>query len=614
MQSGGERIDYAYDVNGNLINKTMGGLTDVYAYDALGNLSKYEGYDSYIQTYAYSTLGLRTEKQEKGDANRLTLEAMLEGKILESIENDAEASNTDTWIRTSYIQDITQPYAQVLLEKNSSSGDVVYAYGVERLSATNGSLKIEYVNDVRGSVVQWVQNGNIAKSMKYTPFGEQLKDTAVAGYGYNGEMYDVATGMLHLRARQYEPAMNRFSQKDTLRGNKESPSSLNRYAFVQNDPVNFVDPDGRILELFKTIVTLAAGALVTGVVLGAVLEKSKKTSLSNKSTVSSVAGAIIGGAVGAIAGVSLGGAIIGMVTGAVVGGIVSNEIAKQQERARIDNGVTFVNEYTSQHGELTKTQQDILNRAQNTHGMSLSQLQELTKELRALCADLASNVVDAVNNPQNTPKEDLLAQIERQEEVGITSDKYLENAREFIDKLMEYAKQDCAAFIDQSLGPNVRSQTGATSMFRADTEKFLLAYGKVEDIGYENLVPGMTLGKAKDRENLDAFMNQMEDTYVKNGKTYNRIPDESVEHVAIYAGIQRIEYADGTVYEGPCVYEQVGAGDVARVVPLDMSEATGYNIWAWPKGLDYTGEVRHETYIEENKTIPAFADEQYIQH
>ena len=38
--------------------------------------------------------------------------------------------------------------------------------------------------------------------------------------------------------------MNRFSQKDILWGDITVPNSLNSYAYVQNDPVNYCDPSG----------------------------------------------------------------------------------------------------------------------------------------------------------------------------------------------------------------------------------------------------------------------------------------------------------------------------------------------------------------------------------
>src|SRR5229473_2475245 len=46
--------------------------------------------------------------------------------------------------------------------------------------------------------------------------------------------------------RRYHSYWNRFSQPDPYNGsyNPTDPQSFNRYAYTQNDPVNFVDPTG----------------------------------------------------------------------------------------------------------------------------------------------------------------------------------------------------------------------------------------------------------------------------------------------------------------------------------------------------------------------------------
>ena len=72
-----------------------------------------------------------------------------------------------------------------------------------------------------------------------------MKILAASGYGYNGEYYDAATGMLNFRARQYEPASMRFSQRDILKGDASVPLTLGRYLYCWNDPVNYGDFDGR---------------------------------------------------------------------------------------------------------------------------------------------------------------------------------------------------------------------------------------------------------------------------------------------------------------------------------------------------------------------------------
>ncbi len=66
----------------------------------------------------------------------------------------------------------------------------------------------------------------------------------VSGFGYNGEYYDAATGMLNLRARQYEPAQARFSQRDSEKGNAANARSLNAYLYCQNDAINYFDASG----------------------------------------------------------------------------------------------------------------------------------------------------------------------------------------------------------------------------------------------------------------------------------------------------------------------------------------------------------------------------------
>ena len=82
--------------------------------------------------------------------------------------------------------------------------------------------------------------------MAYSAYGELLTEK-VSGFGYNGEYYDAAMGMLNLRARQYEPAQARFSQRDSLKGWSMNPRSLNAYLYCQNDAINFFDANGAVL-------------------------------------------------------------------------------------------------------------------------------------------------------------------------------------------------------------------------------------------------------------------------------------------------------------------------------------------------------------------------------
>jgi len=48
-----------------------------------------------------------------------------------------------------------------------------------------------------------------------------------------------------MHARDYNPNVARFLSVDPVRGNPKRPQSFNLYAYVANNPINRVDPDGR---------------------------------------------------------------------------------------------------------------------------------------------------------------------------------------------------------------------------------------------------------------------------------------------------------------------------------------------------------------------------------
>jgi RHS repeat-associated protein len=49
----------------------------------------------------------------------------------------------------------------------------------------------------------------------------------------------------YMHARYYSPTAGRFLSVDPVLGNPSAPQSWNRYAYVANNPLNRIDPDGR---------------------------------------------------------------------------------------------------------------------------------------------------------------------------------------------------------------------------------------------------------------------------------------------------------------------------------------------------------------------------------
>jgi RHS repeat-associated protein len=57
--------------------------------------------------------------------------------------------------------------------------------------------------------------------------------------------FDDETGLFYFyQSRYYDPELGRFTQPDTIVPDPDDPQALNRYTYVNNNPLNLVDPTG----------------------------------------------------------------------------------------------------------------------------------------------------------------------------------------------------------------------------------------------------------------------------------------------------------------------------------------------------------------------------------
>jgi RHS repeat-associated protein len=61
-------------------------------------------------------------------------------------------------------------------------------------------------------------------------------------------LQDPVSGLVYLRARHYHPVLGRFLQRDSFGGFVKQPQSLNRYSYVYNNPLMFIDPSGHYAD------------------------------------------------------------------------------------------------------------------------------------------------------------------------------------------------------------------------------------------------------------------------------------------------------------------------------------------------------------------------------
>lgn len=103
-----------------------------------------------------------------------------------------------------------------------------------------------FLGDALGSVRQLTDaSGDITLAKQYDPYGSvaQSVGSGESIYAYTGEQTDIS-GMTYLRARYYSSGTGRFLTRDTWMGEYNRPLSLNRWGYVEGNPVNFTDPSG----------------------------------------------------------------------------------------------------------------------------------------------------------------------------------------------------------------------------------------------------------------------------------------------------------------------------------------------------------------------------------
>ena len=61
---------------------------------------------------------------------------------------------------------------------------------------------------------------------------------------FTGHDADLATGLVDMKFRQYDPDLGMFLSPDPLRGDAFDPTSLNPYMYAHNQPTKWVDPWG----------------------------------------------------------------------------------------------------------------------------------------------------------------------------------------------------------------------------------------------------------------------------------------------------------------------------------------------------------------------------------
>ncbi|WP_263372392.1 RHS repeat domain-containing protein [Granulicella cerasi] len=204
-------LSYSYDAAGNM---TSDGLY-TYTYDAEGNVISVGGFASSTSTF---------------DALNRRVAITSSGSTSQYLFNPA-GSRVATLDTSGIVQ-----------------SEQVYFNGAQLGYYYSGNFHYRHQDHLGTSRLQTSANGTVEDSYSSLPFGDGTSapiNTANDSAHYTG--LDVNNdGTVHAMFRDYSPLSGTWLSPDPYAGSYDvsNPQSLNRYAYVSNNPMSFIDPLG----------------------------------------------------------------------------------------------------------------------------------------------------------------------------------------------------------------------------------------------------------------------------------------------------------------------------------------------------------------------------------
>jgi len=130
----------------------------------------------------------------------------------------------------------------------ATAGSTSYYFGdgSERVAKKDpaGNIFYYHLDHLDGINVVTDSAGNTVARTDYLPFGDvRAGSSGSEKYSYTGKELD-KTNLYYFEARYNSPEFRHFTQADIAEPDYGDPQDLNRYSYVGNNPLSYVDPDG----------------------------------------------------------------------------------------------------------------------------------------------------------------------------------------------------------------------------------------------------------------------------------------------------------------------------------------------------------------------------------
>ncbi|KKO46415.1 hypothetical protein WG68_06530 [Arsukibacterium ikkense] len=239
---------YTYDDNDNIdtiIDSIVPGNSLTLGYDNLDRLTSASGFWG-SGSFSYDARGNIESKNlgseqltyNYGTNNRLN---SVTGSLSRTFGYDSRGNITSNGQRS---------FVFNRANRLASSGSISYSYdghGRRVLKNNNGAKTYSLYNS-QGVLMSTYESGGYTD---YFYLGSQLvakyndPNTQSDKPGYTGHVEDEDLQLTYMQQRYYDPVIGRFYSNDPVGFTPSNPMMFNRYAYANNNPYKFVDPDGR---------------------------------------------------------------------------------------------------------------------------------------------------------------------------------------------------------------------------------------------------------------------------------------------------------------------------------------------------------------------------------
>ncbi|WP_419571477.1 RHS repeat domain-containing protein [Rheinheimera sp.] len=235
---------FDYDTLGNLTYKTVAGVGSSYSYNSSTNrLSTVTGGYS----FSYDDRGNVTNNGKRAFGFNRANQLISSGTVTYAYDGYNRRIKQQTAAGVSY--SLYNSAGQLMMRQNPSALRSFSLYlgnnlVAERDIGSSNTIRYQHTDALGSVIAESNTAGTITSSSAYQPFGERIGGQKT-GLGFTGHLEDTDIGLTYMQARYYDPVIGRFYSNDPVGFSTSNPMMFNRYAYANNNPYKFVDPDGR---------------------------------------------------------------------------------------------------------------------------------------------------------------------------------------------------------------------------------------------------------------------------------------------------------------------------------------------------------------------------------